>query len=305
MKTLLKWLGIAVTALVCVLLLGASIVYAVSNKHINRRWHDVGATWITVPKDSATVARGRHLGQAIAKCVDCHGEDLGGTMFIDDPGFGRIIAPNITTGRGGHLTRYSDQQLTRLLQHGIKSDGRGAVIMPADGYTHLSDPDLVSIIAWLRSMPPVDREWPAPTWGPVFRALVTFGLLPVFPADKIDHAHRTSPTPIEAGPSPEYGRYLTVIGGCSFCHNPSYSGGKIVGADPKSPPAANLTPEGIGPWTEADFFHVLREGKDPHTGRAIDERYMPWKNAGRMTDEEIHAIWLFLKTLPSKEFGVR
>jgi mono/diheme cytochrome c family protein len=303
MSKFLRWLGIGFAGLVGALLILASLVYALSNKHINKRY-TVGATWVAVPRDPALVARGAHLAQAVTKCVVCHGEDLGGTMFIDAPAFARIAAPNLTAGRGGAGGRYTDQELARVIQHGVKRDRRGAVIMPAEAFTYLSDADLAAVIAYVRSVPPVDREWPAPKFGPVARTLLAFGKLPVFPAEQLDH-ERHNPMAPPADTTPAYGRYLTQIGGCSNCHNPSYSGGKMAAGDPEAPAAVNLTPAGIGDWTEADFVRVLREGKRFGGGAPINDRFMPWKSSGRMTDAEIHAVWLFLKTLPPKEFGVR
>ncbi|MFI5280659.1 MAG: c-type cytochrome, partial [Gemmatimonadales bacterium] len=168
----------------------------------------------------------------------------------------------------------------------------------------LGDEDVGAIIAFVRSRPPVEHEWPAPKFGPVFRMLVTFGV-PLFPADRIAADNLTIAQPPAAGPTPEYGHYLTQIGGCTFCHNPSFSGGKIVGGNPASPPAANLTPGGIGGWTEADFVKVLRTGKRYGDNAPINNDFMPWLQSGHMTDEEIHAVWLYLQSLPSKEFGQR
>jgi mono/diheme cytochrome c family protein len=302
-KTVLKWLGIVATALVCILLLGAAIVYAVSNRKLAQRYA-VGAEWVAPATDSAAVARGRHLAEAVTKCVDCHGADLGGTMFLDITPFARLAAPNITRGRGGRGNAYSDAAFARLLLHGVKSDGRGAVIMPSEAYRYLGSADLAAVIAWVRSMPNVDREWPAPRFGPVFRMLLAFGAAPVIPAAYIDH-DRAMTEPPPADTTPAYGRYLTQIGGCSSCHNASYSGGKNAGGPPDSPPAWNLTPTGLAGWTEADFIGVLRQGKRVGGGAPINEHFMPWRSSGRMSDAEIHAVWLFLKTLPPKELGTR
>jgi mono/diheme cytochrome c family protein len=301
-KTLLKWLGIGATVLICLLLLCAAWVYGASSRQINRRYSP-GVSWIAIPRDSASVARGRHLVLAMTKCVDCHGADLSGTAFFDDPAFARVHAPNITTGRGGKGSVYTDQELMRVIQHGVKRDGRAVMIMPADAYTHLSDGDLASIAAYVRSVPPVDKEWPAPRYGPVGRALMAFGKLPVFAAAYIDHERRDVLPRPEPDTTVAYGRYLTLIGGCQVCHNPAMSGGERAGSEPGSPLASNLTPTGIGHYTEADFFRVLREGKGP--GDRVITDFMPWKSSGRMTDAEIHAIWLFLQTLAPKEMGER
>jgi mono/diheme cytochrome c family protein len=278
-------------------------VFAISSRKISRTWPPTDIRPVTIPHDSAALARGAHLGEAVAKCVHCHGDDLSGKMFIDDPAFGRIPAPNLTRGKGGHGMAYTDQDLVRLLRRGIKLDGRAAVIMPADVYQFLGDADLGAIIAWVRSKPPVEHEWPAATFGPVARVLLALGQ-PIFPADRIV-ANNLAIAPAPAsGPTAEYGRYLAQIGGCTNCHNPSMSGGK-TGGDPKAPPAANLTPGGIGGWTEADFVKVLRTGKRYGDNAPINNDFMPWVESGHMTDEEIHAVWLYLQTLPGKEFGQR
>ena len=70
---------------------------------------------------------------------------------------------------------------------------------------------------------------------------------------------------------------------------------------PGLPPASNLTPAGIGSWTEVDLTRALREGKRPD-GSQLDE-FMPWKVFRGMTDAEIHAVWLYLRSVPARPFG--
>ncbi len=304
MNKLLKWLGIAAAVVVALVVICVGAVFAISARRIGRTWPPTDIRPVTIPHDSAAVARGAHLAEAVTKCVHCHGDNLSGTMFINDPAFGQIVAPNLTRGKGGRGTTYTDQDLVRLLRRGIKPDGHAAAIMPSDAYQFLGDADLGAIIAWVRSKPPVEHEWPAPKFGPVFRMLVTFGV-PLFPAARIAADNLAIAQPPAPGPTPEYGHYLTQIGGCTFCHNPSFSGGKIVGGNPNSPPAANLTPGGIGGWTEADFVKVLRTGKRYGDNAPINNDFMPWLQSGHMTDEEIHAVWLYLQSLPAKEFGQR
>ncbi len=304
MNKLLKWLGIAAAVVVALVVICVGAVFAISTRRIGRTWPPTDIRPVTIARDSTAIARGGHLAEAVTRCVHCHGEDLSGRMFINDPAFGQIPAPNLTRGKGGRGMAYGEQDLVRLLRRGIKPDGRAAAIMPSDSYRFLGDADLGAIIAWVNSKPPVEHEWPAPKYGPVFRALVAFGV-PLFPADRIaadNQAIAAAPAP---GPTPEYGRYLTLIGGCSYCHDPSFSGGKVVGGDPKSPPATNLTPGGIGGWTEADFVKVLRTGRRYGDNAPINNDFMPWRESGHMTDEEIHAVWLYLQSLPAKDFGQR
>ena len=302
MKKLLRWLGIAVVVLVCALLLGASIVYAVSSRRINRRYN-VAAEPVAIPTDSASRARGRHLVEAVAKCPDCHRANLGGGRFIDDPALARVAAPNLTRGRGGAGNRFRDADWVRVIRHGVLPGGRGAIIMPAEAYVHLSDADLGAVIAYVKSVPPVDTTWPPPRFGPVGRTLLALDKLPVFPAASIDHARRNVATPA-SDTTVAYGRYLANTGGCHSCHNAALSGGANAAGPPDSPPAANLTPTGLAGWTEEMFVRVLREGKKPD-GSAVDDNFMPWRSSGKMSDAEIHAVWLYLRSVPPKEMGAQ
>src|SRR6185369_12648665 len=102
----------------------------------------------------------------------------------------------------------------------------------------------------------------------------------------------------------EYGRYMVSVAGCYGCHGDGLSGGKIPGTPPEFKPPANITPKGIGHYTEADFFTALREGKRPG-GTPLDTNYMPVRWTRLMTDDETRAIFAFLKTVPPKEYGGR
>jgi len=301
-SSITRSIAIGVTAGLCTVLLVAGIVTITSNRRINRQYR-LEASPIVVARDSASVARGEHLVRAVLKCVECHGEDLGGTALTNAAAFGQIAAPNITGGRGGKGGSYSDAELGRLIRHGVKRDGRAAVIMPVEAYRFLADEDLGAVVAYLRSAPAVDKDWPPIRYGPLARALIAAGALPVFGAATIDQSRREAMPRPAGDTTAEYGHYLTRIAGCQGCHNPALSGGPIAGGDPGSPPAPNLTPTGIDHYTEEDFVRVLRSGTGIG-GRVISD-YMPWKSIRRMSDSEIHAIWLYLLTLPRKDMGQR
>lgn len=64
--------------------------------------------------------------------------------------------------------------------------------------------------------------------------------------------------------------------------------------------AANLTPDdqtGIGLWTEDHFKNALRSGKHMGEGRPVLPP-MPWPSIGQMSDEDLSAIFAYLKSLP-------
>ena len=104
------------------------------------------------------------------------------------------------------------------------------------------------------------------------------------------------------GPTLEYGRSLANVGGCTGCHNPSLSGGPIIGAPPGTPQAANLTPGGRS-WTLELFRHTLRTGERPGGGQLSD--FMPIRYTKLMTDDEIEAVWRYLVSVPAKQLGER
>jgi len=301
-KTVLKWLAMAVAALVAVVAAAAAVVVVVSNRHINRRY-DPPAVAVTAATDSAALARGEHLARAVTKCVDCHGANLAGGPFIDAPPFARIWAPNLTAGRGGKGATYSDADFARAIVEGVRGDGRSAAIMPAKAYRYLSPSDLAAIIGYVRSMPPVDTTWPDRSFGPISRTLVTLGKLPIFQAEGADLTRADVPAAPAEDTTAAYGEYLARIGGCQECHNPAMSGGPIAGGDPDSPPAANLSLFGSGAWPESTLVNALRHGKRIGGGPDLDARFMPWRASGLMTDAEIHAIYLYLRSLPVREVG--
>ncbi|PSR53293.1 hypothetical protein AHMF7605_06985 [Adhaeribacter arboris] len=86
------------------------------------------------------------------------------------------------------------------------------------------------------------------------------------------------------------------------CRGLNLPGGKVAGP-PGAPLTTNLIPVGQGTWQESDLKRVLREGKRPDGTSSSD--FMPWKLIGKMTGEEIHALWLYLKSVPPRQTGNR
>jgi mono/diheme cytochrome c family protein len=103
--------------------------------------------------------------------------------------------------------------------------------------------------------------------------------------------------------TPEYGHYLAITGGCTGCHGSGLSGGAIPGVPPDFPKARNISPTGIGSWSDEDFFRALREGKRPD-GSTINP-FMPWNDTKLMTDDEIRALLAYLRTVPPRPDGQR
>jgi len=293
MKLVLKILG----GIVVVLVMAVSTIYVFATQRLSRPIEYTDSS-PPIPKDSASLERGRHLATSISKCVECHGADLGGQVLADVPPF-RLVATNITSGRGGVLPDRSDDDLLRAVRHGIGVGGRPLVLMPARNYWPMGDNDAGALVAYLRSVPPVDRELPATEFTLLGRFLLLRGEFDaMFEAHQIDHVARREPPP-PADTTAAYGAYLVSIGGCNGCHGVDFTGGPIPGGPPESTPAANITPQGIGAWTQDDFFKALREGVRPD-GTPIDSTMMPIPLTRQMTDLETKAIYEYLKTVPAK-----
>lgn len=280
-------------------------VELVAGRRLARR-HDVAVRFAaTAPAwpsaDSALLARGEHLAGALGRCGWCHGDDLGGAVVVDDPGLGRVSAPNLTRGRGGVTAGFTMADWDRAIRHGLRRDGRGLVVMPADDYALLSDRDLTALVAYLRQLPPVDREMPRPRINIVGRALYLAGRLPLVAAERIDHLG--PPAAVTPAVTAEYGTYLADIGGCRGCHGPRLGGGPIPGMPPGTPPATDITPSGIGHYSEADFFRAMRDGVRPDGTKLAAA--MPVRFTRLMSDGEMVALHRYLRTVLPRGSGLQ
>lgn len=272
------------------------------------------AAELTVTPDSARVARGEHLVNMT--CALCHrGENtpqLVGHHWPEE-GFGDLYTANLTRHPASAISQYSDSELAYLLRTGIKRNGELAFIMPR--YTKLSDEDLHSIIAFLRSDSPAvaatEQQWPDRRPSFLAKMLSRVAFKPeVYPAAPI-------PAP-ETADAVAHGRYLLQSFACYVCHSADFAtvneghpelsenylgGGALVQekGSTKMIPAPNLTahPDGLAGWTEAEFAQMVRFGqRAPERGGPASDA-MPRFTS--MTDEEVGAIWAYLKSVPQLE----
>ena len=293
MKVFFKRLGVILGVLISILTVFLIGVIVVSNARINKTY-EVETAALTIPTDAESIAAGQHMS-VVRGCIDCHGENLSGAVFMDDPAMGTLIAPNLTGGQGG-VENYSDSDWDKAIRYGVGPDGKPLLFMPSHEFYVLSDNDLAELIAYFRSLDPVDNPLPDSKVGLMSRVLFLAGQFPLLPAELIDHDAAQS-TLTEAEVSIAYGEYLAT--GCVGCHGNDYSGGPIVGMPPDTPPAANLTPGGpLGQWSEAEFKDVLRTGVRPD-GSIVDP-VMPISAVGKMTDDELSALLLYFQSLPAK-----
>jgi cytochrome c553 len=289
MKKALKWLGIGLGGVLMLLILAGAAMYTLGGSKIHEMV-DVQGEALAITADSAALAHGQYIA-ATHGCMDCHGENLAGQVFIDAPPF-LVIASNLTpAGVGG---QYTDADWERAIRHGVGSDGQGlAPMMPAKAYNNLSDDETAALIAYLRTLPPVDNELPATEIRPLGRVIAATGGLPLAHAG-IDHAkpHKAAAPPY--GPTVEYGAYRAAI--CGYCHGADLHGSPPL--EPGAPAPPDLI--SVTGWTLDDFVHAMRTGVTP-SGKEMDPQQMPWMAFRNMTDVELEALHKYLSTLTPAE----
>jgi len=246
--------------------------------------------------DAASIAHGKYLYESRG-CMECHGAGAGGRQVFDDPGGLTVRAPDLTSGNP-EIAHYQPVDWVRSIRHGVAPTGRPLLIMPSEDYNRLSDDDLASLVAYVRSLPP-GMGAPADIRLPWFvRALYGVGVVNDAAA-KIDHSLPASP-PMAQAATAQYGGY--VANACLGCHGPELRGGKIAGAPPDWPPAADLRPVSGGAMARYDhasaFIAMMRSGKRPDGSEV--SRVMPFDSFGRMNDTELTAVYLYLSGLPAR-----
>ncbi len=273
--------------------------------------YDVDFPTLKVEYTPERVAEGERIVSVL--CMQCHASTdgkLGGGYMSEDKSFGEVYAANITQDPELGITDYTDGELAYLIRSGVRRDGQYVPPwMPK--FPLLSDEDLYSVIAFLRSDSPLvqpstmDQPESTPSFFAKFLLRVALEPLP-YPEDAVIAPPKTDKA--------AYGRYLAVGKfDCYSCHSASFAkldpmnpenskgffGGGNVLYDKQMNKviSANLTMDeetGLGTWTEEDFKTALRFGRKPD-GTTVQPPMVP---APRITDEEASDIWAYLKTLP-------
>lgn len=294
MRRILRLAAMILGAVVLLVLAAAVWFYSRGSSRLGREY-DVAAPAMSLPTDTASLERGRHLATAMMLCHECHGDGLEGALLFEAPGIATVYASNLTAGRGGVGALYSDGELARAIRHGINRDGRGIMIMHADAYNHLGEADLRALIAYVRSLPPVDNELPATSVTTLGRIMIGLGLfdtesMPLIPAETIDHDAPMPAVP-QVGVTAEYGQYLVSISLCAMCHGREFTGAPPIEEGAPAGPAIAAYAM-AGGWPEEDFVNTIRTGVTPY-GKTLNAEYMPWPVFATMTDDELSAIWAY------------
>ena len=296
MKKVLKWIGIILGILIVVIIVSVYMLTRKADKMMVRKF-EITPQYFSITSDSVSIARGKALSQL---CKECHGEQLEGFAFFNDKAVGVLNAPNLTKGRGSATINYQDVDWIRSIRHGVRPNGDGLMVMPADDYANLSKEDIGGLISYLKTLPPVDHE-PQKNYLTVLgKVLLATGQIgkngELFAASVIDHSKPlVEAMPIAA--TTEYGEYVMNISGCKTCHGPQLNGGKSP--NPNSPPVPNLTPAGnLSKWSAEQFTTTLRTGLTPE-GKQLQKEFMPYTAFTSLSDEEMTALYMYIKTLPS------
>lgn len=297
MKPLMKRVGIAAGALVALglALLGVASYQANARLDVHYDTHRLELS-LPAEADGAAIVRGKHLVTARYGCAGCHGENLAGGVMIDDAAIGTVLGPNLTRGKGGVVAKYQMADWDRIVRHGVKPDGK-PTLMPSEDFFKMSDAELSDIVAYVRSVPPVDKEVAPPRLGPVGKVLLVLGKLPLS-AEKQPTGPHVSAPPATAE-SVAFGEHLAAT--CTGCHRSNLAGGRIPFGPPSWPVAANLTPHAAGMrgWGYETFDRALTQGVS-HDGRKLappmSEVVQGTKN---MSPTERKALWTYLQSLPA------
>ena len=295
-----KRTGYVLGSILALVVVAVGAVYALSEIRF-RRQYSFPPEQVAVSADSAVIARGAHRSRPSRVVPTATVRGSRGIRSWTLRRWARLVALNLTKGVGGIGNELTPEIIERAVRHGVGRSGRALRIMPSNDYQFLSGRRSSRCGVVCPAVVPANNVLAPSSLMLLPRALLVAGAMPLLPAEEM----RTAPgKPMTVTPAPteEYGAYLATVAGCKGCHGPGLSGGKIAAGDPSWGPAANLTPSGnLGKWTEAEFVSTLRTGKTP-AGVAL-KGPMPWKIVGRMTDEELHAVWLYLRSVPPRAFG--
>ena len=278
LRKIAKWTAIVAGVVVGLLFVAAVVIHIAGGRVLAQRW-DVPLTSIAIPDDSATMAEGRRLA-AIRGCTGCHKEDLSGQLFFDDPLIARVTATNLST----RIPDYSDDELARMIRHGVGLDGTSSPAMPSSMFYHLSDRDVGAIIAFLRTVPPVENDLPTTT----IRLMGRFGLVTGkyhTQATLIDHeADRIPPVTEDGIPNGHYLAYTT----CTECHGQTLEGGGFSAAPPLV----------IVRGYSADEFTSLMRSGVPRGGQELEMMGGVARNRfAHFSEEEIAALYEYLGSM--------
>ncbi len=254
------------------------------------------------PQDAKSLARGKELVNGLAACGYCHGGrsepgslPVGGRVYKDR--YGEVRAANITPARSG-IGEWSVPEIARAVRSSRAKDGRYLSEQAHEGYEWMSDRDLLSIAAYLQSLPPIENDVERRTVSRWARNTTGF----FEHHDEQDGFVPELPRKYQAA----YGKYLIDhVARCGSCHNSQktmfseelyLAGGQAIesGGEQKVAPALSGD-DSAAKWSEDQIVHYLRTGETPD-GRTVDPGFCPVNFYGHAADGDLRAIAAYLTT---------
>jgi mono/diheme cytochrome c family protein len=264
--------------------------YASTSSKLNRHVKVDAALLTAAPPTPDRIAQGKAIANALG-CMHCHTDNLSGKYQLETGMLGSIYSTNLTPG--GRRRSVADWALA--VRHGLRPDGTALVGMPTQAYADMSDEDLGAIIAYMNSLPAVNKQWPARHLNPMGHLLIGAGIADIA---AVSMPHNIQPVHLQPGVSVERGKYRSKL--CTICHASDFGGLPPGFAGAAGP---NLTRSGEpGHWTEADFVRTIRTGVNP-AGRQINKMVMPWDTFRDFSDDDLRSIWAYIQTMPPSKRG--
>jgi mono/diheme cytochrome c family protein len=287
-----KWAAVSFTA-ACATVSVCTITLVIAGM-IRMHSRDAPVPHLKVVGDAGQIQRGRAL--ALSFCATCHlktltgGRDVGRVLSVP---LGSFMSSNLTPA--GQLGRWTDGQIFRAIRNSVDAGGRRLFIMSYTNASRLSDGDIQAVIAYLRSLPASGLPTVLPPDRLSLRGTVMLGagLLPA--VRPVFGGVITSPA---RGRTFEYGEYILSYQDCRLCHGATLTGGAPGQLGPIGP-GLNM----VKRWKLEEFITTLRTGTDPR-GHVLTSA-MPWRVIGLMDDDELGAVYEYLRHLSDVQNVVR
>lgn len=244
------------------------------------------------------IERGRYLANHVTLCITCHSERnwtlYSGPVVPGTEGKGakldylglNLHSSNITPAGIGSWT---DKEVLRALTEGVGKKGEPLhSFLPGGGFRHLALEDAEAIVAYLRTLPSIANQVP--------KAAAKKAVKP--------QPYRPEPRPNPAD-TVATGKYLMSVGDCRLCHGENLAGGQKYQI-PGRPPivSLNLTPipGSVTVGSRSTFigrFKAYRSDGARRLRAPADtaSTVMPWTDLARMSDEDLGAIYDYLRTV--------
>lgn len=278
------------------------------------------ATDMKINATQDMIKRGQYLANHVTVCMDCHsvrnwdyltGPLTEGTLgkggeFFDNENSGvpgSLYSKNITPANLGDWT---DGEIYRLITTGVTKKGAAIFpLMPYPAYSKMDPEDVKSIIAYLRTLHPIENK--------VSESSLNFPLNLIVRTIPKDAEPMKKPSPSD---SLAYGKYLTTIAACYDCHTMMVRGEPVKGMEYAGGfefkdsrfgivRSGNITPDnetGIGKLTAEQFvskfkFYSTPENQKIPVSKGGFQSVMPWTMYAGMDTSDLRSIYKYLRTL--------